>query len=100
MSEKTILFNEKQFFPRNNGLNFNSTQDLLFNLEELTKEKKILSVDLNSQNLPKLSQIYFKNNAYLRKLNSFLSKMLLKDTEQEDNIVVIQVIILLYLRVY
>ena len=99
MSEKNILLNIKQFLPRNYALDFNSTQNLLFKLEELTKENHQLSVDLKFQNLPKISEIYFQNNDYVRKLKSFLSKILLKENQQEDNIVVIQVIILLYLQV-
>ena len=99
MSEKNILLNIKQFLPRNYALDFNSTQNLLFKLEELTKENHQLSVDLKFQNLPKISEIYFQNNVYVRKLKSFLSKILLKENQQEDNIVVIQVIILLYLQV-
>ena len=95
-----MQFNEKQLNFKNN-LNPNATQNIFQSLEEKIKGRNLLVENLDLKALPKLSDIYLRNNAYLRNLHNSLSNVLLSDasSKKSNSIDVIQVMILLYLRV-
>ena len=94
-----MQYNEKQFDFSGN-FNLDDAQKILSSLQEKTRGHNHLVENLDIKTLPKLSDIYLQNNAYLRNLHSALSSILLGETKQEgSNIDVIQVMILLYLKV-
>ena len=97
-STNTLLNKEKQY-DFSGHFNLNDIQNILLSLEDKTRGYNHLVENLDMKTLPKLSDMYLQNNAYLRNLHSSLTNILLGDTSQESNIDVIQVMILLYLRV-
>ena len=98
ISTNTLLNKEKQY-DFSGHFNLNDIQNILLSLEDKTRGYNHLVENLDLKTLPKLSDMYLQNNAYLRNLHSSLSNILLGETSQESNIDVIQVMILLYLRV-
>lgn len=94
-----MQYNEKQFdFSEN--FHLHDAQKILSSLEEKTRGHNHLVENLDLKTLPKLSDMYLQNNAYLRNLHSSLSNILLGESKKEGSkIDVIQVMILLYMRV-
>ena len=98
-STNTMQYNEK-LYDFSGYFNLNDAQKILSSLEEKTRGHNHLVENLDLKTLPKLSDMYLQNNAYLRNLHSSLSNVLLGETKQKgSNIDVIQVMILLYLKV-
>ena len=96
----SFMSNDNMIFSQDYILKTNATNEILNNLEVSTKEHHFLFEDLRETKLPKLSELVIQKNAYARHLFNALSRVLQNGDEVNVNgLLVVQVMIVLYLRV-